>query len=153
MGKSVLARQHPHEIIRTLSTALVPYRCLCLVAELAIADQISDEPVSVDELAFRAGADAEALNRVLRLLASYEIFRRDGRAYAHTPASRLLRSDHPRSMRAYARMWGMPVMSTAYLNLEHSVRTGAPAVEVVEPDGVGPTSRVTQTRLGPSTRR
>lgn len=135
-GKSSLAQQQPHETIRTLSTAVVPFRCLCLVAELAVADEIADQAVSVDELASRCGADPDALDRVLRLLAFYDIFRRDGRAYGHTSASRLLRSDHPASMRAFCRMLGMPLFSTAFSNLEHSVRTGAPAVEVVEPNGV-----------------
>ena len=134
--KSVFARQQPLEIIRTLSTALVPYKCICLVAELGLADQIGDDPVSIDELAAGSEANADALNRVLGLLASYGIFHRDGRTYAHTPASLLLRSDHPRSMRAYARMRGMPMMSATLLNLEHSVRTGAPAIEAVEPNGV-----------------
>jgi O-methyltransferase domain len=134
-GDLILGMQRPPEIIRTLSTAVVPYRCLCLVAELAVADQIEDELVSVDELASQCRADADALNRVLRLLASYGIFRRVGRAYAHTPTSRLLRSDHSMSMRAFARWWGMPLQSAVFSNLEHSVLTGAPAVEAVEPNG------------------
>jgi C-methyltransferase len=134
-GDLIVDVQRPPEIIRTLSTAVVPCRCLCVVAELGVADEIDDAVVSVDELASRCGANADALNRVLRLLASYGIFRRVGRAYAHTPASRLLRSDEPMSMRAFARMWGAPMFSTVFSNLEHSVRTGAPAVEVVEPSG------------------
>ena len=134
-GDLIVDVQRPQEIIRTLSTAVVPCRCLCVVAELGVADEIDDPAVSVDELASRCGANADALNRVLRLLASYGIFRQVGRAYAHTPASRLLRSDEPMSMRAFARMWGAPMFSTVFSNLEHSVRTGAPAVEVVEPSG------------------
>jgi hypothetical protein len=119
-----------------LITAVVPSRCLSVVAELGVADQIAEAAVSVDELATHFGLDADALDRVLRLLSCYEIFRPVGRAYAHTPASRLLCSDHPMSMRSYARMWGMPLFSGAFLNLEHSVRTGAPAVEVLEPGGM-----------------
>jgi C-methyltransferase len=130
------AQQQPHEIIRTLATAVVPSRCLCLAAELAVADQIADRAVSVDELASKCGAEPDALDRVLRLLASYGIFHRDGHAYAHTSASRLLRSDHPLSMRALCRMLAMPLFSTAFSNLEHSVRTGAPAVDVLEPNGI-----------------
>lgn len=138
LGSATSGRSQPspHEIIRMLSTALVPSRCLCLVAELGVADEIAEGSVSVDELASRCGADPDALNRVLRLLTCYGIFRRADRAYAHTAASRLLRSDHPRSMRAYSRMWGMPMFSSAFLHLEHSVRTGAPAVEVFEPAGM-----------------
>jgi len=132
-GDLIVGVQRPPEIIRTLSTAVVPCRCLCVVAELGVADEIEDEPMTVDELASRCDADADALNRVLRLLASYGIFRRVGRAYEHTPTSRSLRSDDPMSMRAFARMWGTPMFSTVFSNLEHSVRTGAPALEANGP--------------------
>jgi hypothetical protein len=136
IGSLDRAERQPHEIIRMLTTAVVPSRCLCLVAELGVADEIAEDAVSVDELARRCGVDADALNRVLRLLSSYEIFHGVGGAWAHTAASRLLRSDHPMSMRAYSRMWGMPLFSGAFSNLEHSVRTGAPAVEVLERAGM-----------------
>jgi C-methyltransferase len=134
-GKSSMSPHPPHVAIVIVATAFVPSTCLRLVAELAVADQIADDPVCVDELAARCGADADALDRVLALLASHDIFRRHQRAYAHTPASRLLRSDDPNSMRAWVRMLALPVISTALSNLEHSVRTGAPAVEVIEPNG------------------
>jgi hypothetical protein len=45
---------------------------------------------------------------VLRLLSAHGVFQRIGDAYAHTPASQLLRTDHPQSMRAFARMQGFP---------------------------------------------
>jgi DprA winged helix domain len=64
-GRPSIAQQQPHETIGTLSRAIVPFTCVCLAAELAVADQIGDEPVSVDELASRCSADADALDRVL----------------------------------------------------------------------------------------
>jgi C-methyltransferase len=125
----------PHETIWALTNAVVPSSCLHLVAELGIADHLDDEPARVEELASGCGADPDALDRVLALLACHGVFRRDGRAYSHTPASRLLRSDEGMSMRAFPRMMALPLFSTVFSNLEHSIRTGAPAVETVEPKG------------------
>jgi C-methyltransferase len=118
--------------------AVIPSKCLHLVAELGVADEVGAEPVSVAELASRCGANPDALDRILRLLAAHRIFehRRDG--YAHTEASRLLRSDHPMSMRAFSRMMGLPVFAASFNALEHSVRTGSPAVELVASNGLWP---------------
>jgi hypothetical protein len=40
------------------------------------------------------------------------------------------------SMRAFPRMNGLPVFSTVFANLDYSVRTGAPAIQTVEPGGL-----------------
>jgi O-methyltransferase len=125
----------PHEAIWSLTNALVPSSCLHLIAELGLADHLDEQPRSVDELARTCGVDADALDRVLCLLASCGIFLRSGRSYMHSPASRLLRSDHPMSMRAFARLMGLPLIGTVFSNLEYSVQTGAPAVARVEPNG------------------
>ncbi|MDQ3720749.1 MAG: hypothetical protein M3350_08230 [Actinomycetota bacterium] len=105
------------------------------MAELGVADAVGYEPVSAQELAAACGADADALERALRLLAAHGVFEREGGGFRQTPASELLRSDHPMSMRAFARMMGLPVVSATFGRLEHSIRTGLPAVETVEPDG------------------
>jgi O-methyltransferase domain len=126
----------PDEIIWTLTTAVVASRCLHVIAALGVADEIGDEPVSTPELASRCGADADALGRMLRLVAAHGVFECDGAGFRHTPASRLLRSDHPRSMRALAAMMGLPVFAATFDRLEHSARTGSPAIDAVEPKGL-----------------
>jgi hypothetical protein len=90
----------PHEVIWTLTNAIVASRCLNVVAELGVADIIGDEPVTANDLASQCGADADALGQALRLLAANGIFEHGGDAFRHTPASQLLRSDllgHARS--------------------------------------------------------
>src|SRR5690349_21234751 len=83
-------------------------RCLHTVADLAVADALADQPRSAAELAQAVGANADALDRVLRLLSTHRVFeRRDGK-YSHNAASRALRSDHPHSLRAYVRLVGLP---------------------------------------------
>ena len=135
MNFATATEQQPHEVMWTLTNAVVASRCLHVVAELGVADDVADEPVSAKELAAGCGADAEALDRALRLLAAHGVFERAGGGFRHTPASELLRSDHPMSMRAFARMMGLPVISETFGRLEHSIRSGSPAVETVEPDG------------------
>jgi C-methyltransferase len=135
MVRTMVAAQ-PDELIWTLTNAVVSSRCLHVIAALGVADQIGDYAVSTPELASRCGADADALGRMLRLMAAHGIFKPDGAGFRHTPASRLLRSDHPMSMRALVTMMGLPVFAAAFARLEHTARTGSAAVETVEPDGL-----------------
>lgn len=128
--------RQPHETIWGLATATVASRTLHVVAELGVADHIDGAPVPVKELAARCGADGGALDRAMMLLAAHGVFDRIGDAYAHTDASRLLRSDHPMSMRAFPRMMGMASFSASLGHLEHSVRTGEAAFGLVERDGL-----------------
>ena len=103
-------------------------RALHVVADLAIADALDQEPRSAADLAKDIGADADALDRVLRLLASHGVFDRRKGKYAHNALSRALRSDHPQSMRAYVRLVGLPVFWKSWGALEQVVRSGKPAV-------------------------
>jgi O-methyltransferase domain len=126
----------PHETIWTLTNAVVPSTCLHVIAELGVADHIGDGPASESELASRCGVDADALGRVLRLLCDHGVFEESDGDFRHNPASELLRSDHPMSMRGFPRMMGLPVFQTAIERLSHSVRTGSPSIETVEPNGL-----------------
>lgn len=126
----------PHETIWSLATATVRSRTLQVIADLGVADHVGDSPVNVEELALACEADADALERALRLLAAHGIFERNGAGFAHTEGSRLLRSDHPMSMRAFARMMGMASFTTSFSQLGHAVRTGTPALEIIAPDGL-----------------
>jgi C-methyltransferase len=130
--------QQPHEIIWSLTNAIVASRSLHVVAEIGVADQISDEPVNIKELASACNADVDALDRVLRLLAAHGIFEATGEGYGHTEPSRLLRTDHPMSMRAFSRMMGLPVFFASFGQMEHSVRTGSPSIELAAPEGLWP---------------
>lgn len=128
--------RQPHELIWALATATVASRTLHVIADLGVADHIEGTPVPVEELAAACDADADALDRALMLLAAHGVFVRDGAGYRHSDASRLLRSDHPMSMRAFPRMMGMAPFTASIGHLHHSVRTGRPAFELVDPDGL-----------------
>ena len=124
------------EVLLGLSSAHVPARALQIVAELGIADQLGEEPRTGDELARPVQADPDAISRILRLLESYGIFKRreDGR-WGHTDISRWLRSDHPMSLRAFARMSYSSFSWGSVTNLDHAVRTGEAGICRLNPHG------------------
>jgi hypothetical protein len=104
---------------------------MATVARLGVADIVGSEPVPVEELAARVGADPSALYRVMRLLASDGIFSEaTPRAFIGTPLSEGLREDQPHSIRYLAMQQGGP----SYLAAGHMlqcVQTGEPAAETV----------------------
>jgi len=112
-------------------------RCLHVIAEMGTADALGEEPRTAAELAASTGADAGALARALRLLSAYGIFEPvDGhRGFAHTAASRLLRTDDPHSMRSFVRMIGNSLNWKSFELLDHSIRTGKSATEQITAGG------------------
>src|SRR6185503_2003106 len=100
------------------------------VAQLGVADRLHAGARSAEALAAEVGADAQALRRVLRALASEGVFAEqpDG-CFALTPIGELLRSDAAGSMRDIASLYAEPWLWRAYGQLQHSVRTGATAFE------------------------
>src|SRR5438034_6973920 len=104
---------------------------LYVVPGLGVADALDEEPRPAADLAREVGANADALDRVMRLLASHGVFRRVGGKYGHNALSLALRSDHPNSMRAYVRLVGLPVFWKSWEALEQVVRSGKPAVSDV----------------------
>ena len=102
-------------------------QALHVVAKLNVADALAGGPRTSDELAAATGADPLALGRVMRALASVDVFRRDdANRWALRPLGELLRTDRPGSMRPLALMYGGEQYA-AWAGLEHSVTTGAAA--------------------------
>ena len=117
----------PSQIVADLAHGHIAARCLHVIADFGVADALGDEAASAAVLAERTGLDADALNRMLRLLATYGVFAHEDGGYVHTPASRLLRSDHPESLRSFARMHGLEPMWGGFTGLAHAAQTGKPA--------------------------
>jgi len=126
----------PFETLRQISGGYCLSRSIHVLAELNVADALGDEALSAAELAKTVGADADALFRVLRLACAHGVFEQVGDSFRHSPASRMLCSDHPQSMRAFVRMFGLAVNWDAYRELEYSVRSGQRATERTLPDGL-----------------
>jgi O-methyltransferase/methyltransferase family protein len=123
------------ETLIQLANGYTLSRTLHVIANLGVADAIDDSPRTAAELAEKLGADAGALARILRLLSAHGVFEMQDGRFGHTAMSRLLRADHPRSLRPVVQMLGLPLWWKSYETLEHSVRTGRTAAEQVVPEG------------------
>ena len=127
---------NPVDALLQLSAAYYVSRALHAVAELGVADALGDAPQPAASLAVSTSADAGALDRVLRLLALYGIFEYHDGMVSHTVASRMLRHDHPQSMRSLVRMFGLPGLWSAVGELGSTVRTGEPSADHALPGGI-----------------
>ncbi len=135
MAETAPDTPNPVTTLMELSMCFTLPRTLHVVAELGIADALEDTPRRVEDLAQATGTHAGALNRALRLLSAHGVFQQRDGAYMHTPASRLLRSDHPQSMRSFVRMQGIPALWRIWEHLDHSLRSGRSAAEKTLPNG------------------
>lgn len=108
----------PADLVADLAKGHIAARCLHVIADSGAADAIGPDGATPAAIAARTGLSADALDRMLRLLAAHGIFTHGPNGtYAHTPASELLRSDHPRSLRSYVRMTGMPAFWNRFTDL------------------------------------
>jgi hypothetical protein len=118
---------NPVESLLQLSAGYYVSRALHAVADLGVADALGETPQSPASLAATTAAEASALDRVIRLLALYGIFTYTDGSVAHTATSRMLRQDHPQSMRALVRMFGLPGFWAAVGELGSTIKTGEPS--------------------------
>lgn len=120
----------PSQQIMRLGFGFAVSQALRVIIELGIPDLLAAGEQSVDELAAATGSNADALYRVIRLLAPEGVFREVlPRHFELTQVGAVLRSDRP-GPRDFVRM----INSEAYLAFEqllYSVHTGKPAFDKV----------------------
>lgn len=121
---------NPSQQIMRLGLGFAVSQALRVIVELGIPDLLAVGEQSVDELAAATQSDADALYRVMRLLAPEGVFREVlPRHFELTEVGAVLRSDRP-GPGDFVRM----INSEAYLafgQLPYSVRTGKPAFDKV----------------------
>ena len=102
-----------------------------VAAKLGIADLLAKGSQTAEQLARATGTHAPSLYRLLRALASKEIFseQKDG-TFVLTPLAGYLRSEVPGSVRSAAIMIGEEHFR-AWTEFEHCIRTGQTAFEHV----------------------
>lgn len=132
----LMSKIDPFETLRQISGGYCLSRALHVLTELNVADALGESAQSATKLAKAVGANPDALSRVLRLASAHGVFAQEGDKFRHSAASRMLRSDHPQSMRAFVRMFGLAINWDAYRELEYSVRTGRRAMEKTLPEGL-----------------
>ena len=124
----VKRQQGPIEILREKASGFIVARSIYAVAKLGIADLIKDGERTAEELADKAGVDANALYRIMRTLSGEGVFREDNNGrFTLTPIGQPLRTDVPASLAAYILMiHGMQFY--AWADVLHSVGTGDAAI-------------------------
>ena len=115
----------PQIVLNQMIMGTLLTQAIFVAAELGIADLVKSGARTASEIAKQVDASADALQRILRALASVGVFREtaDGR-FEQTPMSECLRSDMPGSIRAWARVAGASWQWELLAGLLSSARTG-----------------------------
>lgn len=102
-----------------------------VAAELRLAELLDGGPRDVESLARATATHAPSLRRLLRALSALGLCEQqvDDR-FTLRAAGKLLRADHPRSLRAWLIWWGR-YMWPVWEHLRHSVKTGDSARPLV----------------------
>jgi hypothetical protein len=95
-----------------------------------VPDHLAAGPKPVSEIARAANVNEDALYRVLRALSTAGVFTESaGHVFANTPASDVMRTDHPAKVRDTLVWITSPFHLQAYTEFRHSVKTGETCVE------------------------
>jgi hypothetical protein len=110
--------------LRELTDFAAPW-AVWIAATLRLADHVEAGARRVEELAERASADPDALERLLRYLVARGVFAEAGGAYANTDVSSLLRDEA--GWRPWLDLDDAPgVWAESWTRLLEAVRTGSP---------------------------
>lgn len=114
-----------------IGSAFWQSRALYAAVRLDVATVLGDDTLPVEQIAQRVSVQADALHRLLRMLAAIGVFTETASgAYQNNRLSAHLRSDHPQSVRAMILMHNSDEMSRPWFeHLEHALRTGEVAFE------------------------
>lgn len=99
-------------------------------SSFGLPDLLADGAKDIDALAAQIGVNADALFRLMRVLAAHNVFAEQSeKQFRLTGWGQILRSDKPGSMRDYVLLAGQPAAWRACENLEYSIMTGDPAFD------------------------
>ncbi len=117
-----MSERAPQTVLWDLLRGAMTTKALGIVVDLRIPQALAEGPRPVAELAREANADADALHRVLRALASDGVFAEEEPGiFGHTETSRLLLGS---GWPEFAHLFG-DVFYRSVADLEVGVRTGA----------------------------
>lgn len=118
---------NPIQRINQLYWGFTISRAIHVAAKLGIADHVGETEVHVKDIAEKLSINEDRLYRLMRLLASYEIFQEtDKYTFVATPLSNAISTEVDYSVRNAAHMVTKS-MWEAYGHLEHCIRTGEDA--------------------------
>jgi hypothetical protein len=120
----------PNAALVQMAMSYARSRILCAAARLGVADALGDEVRSVNYLAENCQADADALYRLLRALASIGIAEETGpKHFRLTPLGRPLQKNVAQSAWPSVVFWA-DLLADEWSLLTDCVRTGKPASQV-----------------------
>jgi SAM-dependent methyltransferase len=126
MKSEVTASEAASRMLSLLNASLTT-QALHVAARLGIADALKAGPRGIAELSAALGADPDALDRLMRMLASIGVFSAGERdTYRLAPLGETLRTDSPNSVRDWALYIGSAAPWAAWGQLYESVKTGTP---------------------------
>ena len=106
-------------------------KSIAVAARLGIADVLGTGPMAADEIAATVGANPDALLRLLRLLASQQVFALDAEGrFLNSPLSEQLRTEHALSLRYFFILSGEEYYD-AWGRMMHTMTTGQSAFPAV----------------------
>jgi hypothetical protein len=131
LGSAAEAAVPAEGVLFWRSFGFVSLRLMGAVVEHGVADELT-RPATARQVAERLGLDADVLHRVLRALALDGVVKlhRDGR-FSLTDVGRLLRGDHPESMRDWVLYLNLDSTQAAWAGIGESLRTGQPSFPLV----------------------
>jgi SAM-dependent methyltransferase len=130
LGRAHATMIPPPLLIMERMNGMVESKMLSLFAELGIPDLIGDGARSAADLATEAKVDADALERLLAFLVSRGLLAlAPGGRYRNNAVTEVLRSDHPESMREWARFFASDWHWKMWNHAGHSLATGGGAAE------------------------
>lgn len=107
-------------------TDFVTPQAIHVVSSLGIPQVLADGPLAVEEIAQNVGADADALNRLLRFLVTKEVFSSDAPGvYGLTDISTMLGQE------PLATLLSSNMTYKVFAQLRHTILTGQPAFQQV----------------------
>ena len=121
----------PFRLIQ-IGSAFWQSRALYVAAKLDIATVLGDEKLDAETIATHVAANADAIGRLLRMLASIGVFDEVApRVFRNNKLSVHLRADNPKNVRAMILMHNSEAMSRPWFEqFENGVREGIPPFEL-----------------------
>jgi O-methyltransferase domain/Dimerisation domain len=125
MSEAASAPPSPQAQLMQMSLGYAVPFLLRAAAQLCLADHLADGPRTADQLAAATNANASALYRLLRTLASIGLFSEDSaHRFSNTPLAEPLRSNIPGSVRTSVLSITGDIFITPWSKLLYSVQTG-----------------------------
>lgn len=125
----------PAKQIIDMASSYVVARAIHAVAQLGIADHLTDGPRSAEELARVTEMHAPSLYRLLRAAAGFGLFIEDEQQrFSLTRLGATLRSGAPGYARSTVRSMAAPGMWNAFGNFLQTIKTGQPQGEPIFTD-------------------